>query len=97
MTSILTIGVPTLAILIGILLNRNDANRIDARITALENNLRTEIGSVRTELRGEFHTETSSVRAEIAAARKQSHDDIVTLLGLFREQDARLTRLEARS
>ena len=36
---LLAIGLPTLTILVGILLNRNDACRLDARISALENRL----------------------------------------------------------
>ena len=42
-----TIGIPTLAVLVGILLNRNDANRLDARITSVGHNLRAEIGALR--------------------------------------------------
>lgn len=73
--TILTIGIPTLAVLIGILLNRNDANRLDSRITSVEQNL----------------------RAEIASARKQSHEDIMLLVGIAREHGERITRVESRS
>jgi hypothetical protein len=72
--TILTIGIPTLAVLLGILLNRNDANRLDGRITTLG-----------TEL-----------RAEIAATRKQAHDDVMILIGISREHENRITRLESR-
>lgn len=76
--TILTIGIPTFTVLVGIFLSRSDYNRLDARITG-------EIGSLRTEL-----------RAEIAAARKQSHDDIMLLVGIAREHEGRITRLESR-
>ena len=75
LATIFTIGIPTLAVLVGILLNRNDANRLDARITGVEQNL----------------------RAEIAAGRKQAHDDIMTLIGIAREHETRITRLESRA
>jgi hypothetical protein len=39
----------------------------------------------------------NSRRAEIAATRKQSHDDMVMLLGIVGEHDKRLTVLESRS
>jgi hypothetical protein len=76
--TILTIGIPTLAVLVGILLNRNDANRLDGRITGEVNSLRV------------------SLQAEIAASRKQSHDDIMMLVGIAREHETRLTRVESR-
>lgn len=84
--TILTIGIPTLAVLVGILLNRNDANRLDTRIGTSETALRGEIASARNEL-----------HAEISAARKQSHDDVLMLMGIARDQDTRITRLEGHS
>ncbi len=86
LATIFTIGIPTLAVLVGILLNRNDANRLDARITGVEQNLRAEITGVEQNL-----------RAEIAAGRKQAHDDIMTLIGIAREHETRITRLESRA
>jgi len=41
---------PTLAVLVGILLNRSDVNRLDARITALEISLRSEMQTLRGEI-----------------------------------------------
>lgn len=87
----ITLGVaaaalPTITVLVGILLNRNDANRLDSRITALEISLRGEISSLQSSLRG-----------EIAAARQQFHSDVLMLLGSDKEQDRRITQLETRS
>jgi hypothetical protein len=76
--TILTIGIPTFTVLIGIFLNRSDYNRLDGRLTS-------EIGSLRTTL-----------QTEIAAARKQAHDDIMLLIGIAREHEGRITRLESR-
>lgn len=83
--TILTIGIPTLAVLVGILLNRNDANRLDGRITQQGAELRADMTRLGAEL-----------RAEIAATRKQSHDDIMLLVGIAREHGERITRLEQR-
>jgi hypothetical protein len=82
MKDTLTIALPTLMVLIGILLNRNDANRLDARITALEASLRAEMGSI---------------HAEMVSLRNQFHSDILMLLGHDKEQDQRITRLEGRA
>jgi hypothetical protein len=85
-TNILAITLPTLMVLVGILLNRNDANRLDARMTALEASLRAEMMALE-----------SSVRAEMAALRAQFHNDVLMLLGSDKEQDMRITRLEQRA
>jgi len=45
--TILTIAIPTLAVLVGILLYRNDANRLDARITSVGHNLLAETSALR--------------------------------------------------
>ena len=80
-STILTIGIPTLAVLVGILMNRNDANQI-----------RAEIGQLRSETRNEI----GQIRGEISTARKQSHDDVIMLMGVVRDLDIRTTRLEGR-
>jgi flagellar biosynthesis regulator FlaF len=96
-TTALTIGIPTLAVLVGILLNRNDANRLDARITALGTELRQEIAALRIDLRQEIAALGTELRQEIAAVRQQSHEDIMVLVGISREHESRLTRLESRA
>jgi hypothetical protein len=53
-------ALPTLMVLIGILLNRNDINRLDGRISALESSLRAEMASLRGEMnamRDRFHAD----------------------------------------
>ncbi len=73
---------PTVTVLVGILLNRNDTTWLDARISALE-----------VSLRGDM----AAFRGELAATRAQFHSDVLMLLGSDKEQDARITRLEARA
>lgn len=75
----ITLGVaaaalPTITVLVGILINRNDATRLDTRISNLE----------------------ISLRGEIAAARQQFHNDVLMLLSSDKEQDRRITQIEAR-
>jgi hypothetical protein len=72
---------PTLAVLIGILVNRQDAIRLDARITTLEASLRAELANM-------------SVR--ISKAGDQAHSDVMMLLGRDQEMDKRVTRIEGR-
>jgi len=53
-------ALPTLMVLIGILLNRNDINRLDGRISTLEGSLRGEMAALRGEMnamRDRFHAD----------------------------------------
>ncbi len=58
---------------------------------------RSDINILRSELRSEILELEQNLRGEIAASRKQSHDDIMILVGIAREHEGRITRLEARS
>ena len=65
-------ALPTLMVLIGILLNRNDINRLDGRITALETSLRAEMASLRAEMnamRDRFHSDMMMLIVEQRSAR----------------------------
>jgi hypothetical protein len=53
MRDIIEISLPTLAVLVGILLNRNDANRLEARIASSEARLDARI----TALESRFHAD----------------------------------------
>jgi len=100
-------ALPTIAVLVGILLNRNDVSRLDSRISALEISLRGEMVALQTSLRGEMVAlQTSlrgemvalqaSLRGEMALLRSQFHSDIMMLVSSDEEQDQRITRLENR-
>lgn len=90
-STILTVGIPTPAVLVGIVLNRNDANQLRGELMAVS----ADIGSVRNEV-GSVRSEVGSVRAEMhtenTATRKQLHDDVIMLMGVARP-DTRVTRL----
>jgi hypothetical protein len=75
-------ALPTLMVLIGILLNRNDINRLDGRITALEGSLR-----------GEMH----GLRGEMNAMRDRFHADMMMLMSSNAALDARVSKLEEKS
>jgi hypothetical protein len=52
--TLLTIFIPTLMVLVGILLNRNDSSRIDGRISSLENRLDGRISALESRLHGDM-------------------------------------------
>jgi hypothetical protein len=80
------IAIPTFTIIFGILLNRSDYNSSRGEMQRIEQTLRAEI-----------HGLEYNLREEMTASRKQSHDDLMVLVGIAREQESRVTRLEARS
>jgi hypothetical protein len=52
--TLLTIFIPTLMVLVGILLNRNDSSRIEARISALEGRLDGRITALESRLHSDM-------------------------------------------
>jgi hypothetical protein len=90
---ILTAVPPTLMVLIGILLNRNDINRLDGRISGLESSLRAEMSGMRSELNGRI----DGVRGDLTNFRSQVHNDLMTIMGINNELDKRVSVLEEKS
>jgi hypothetical protein len=66
--NIVTISIPTLTVLIGILMNRQDT-------TALRAELKSEIGGLRNEMRSEI----GSLRNEMFQLRDSIHRDMIGL------------------
>jgi hypothetical protein len=87
--AIIPATVPTLAVLVGILLNQNGINRLDNRINSLEGRLDGRINS----LEGRFN----SLEGRFDALSKQLNDGIIMLIGRDTEKAERLARLEERS
>jgi len=74
--------IPTLAVLVGILLNQNGLNRLEARMTAMENRLDGRI---------------NTLEARIDALNKQITDGLIMLIGRDTDKAERLARLEERN
>ena len=96
--------IPTLAVLVGILLNQTGINRLGGKIGSLENRLEGKIGSLENRLEGRIGSlevrldgRINSLADEIVSLRKQLHDDIVMLVGRDTDKSERLARLEERS
>ncbi len=64
-----TIAIPTIAVLFGILLNRQDATAIRAEMKAESAQLRNEMGQIRNEM--------GQMRAEMIQLRNTIHADMV--------------------
>jgi archaellum component FlaC len=91
-------ALPTLMVLVGILLNRNDINRLDTQMNGLRgemNGLRGEMNSLRGEfnnLRGEFN----NLRGEFNSLRSQMHSDMMMLMSTNGDFEMRISKLEER-
>ncbi len=81
--TLLTIFIPTLMVLVGILLNRNDSARIDARLSALENRLDGRISSLEAKMDG-----------RISALESRLHADMMQVIGKLTELEVRVARLK---
>jgi len=83
--TLLTIGLPSLMVLVGILMNRDavnairkDIDRLDGRMTKLEDNM-------------------NSLRGEMAALRTSFHNDVIMLMERDTKLEQRVARLERAS
>ena len=81
--NIIAAVLPTVAVLVGILLNRNDYNKLDARLGAVESRLDARISSIKVEL-----------DARISGLENRLHSDMLLLIGKLTELEVRVTRLE---
>ena len=68
MHDLLVTSIPTLAVMFGILLNRQEA-------TAIRNEMKAEIAQLRSELKGEIN----ALRSETIALRNSIHHDMIGL------------------
>ncbi len=81
--TLLTIFIPTLMVLVGILLNRNDTNRLDSRISQMESRLDGRISALENKIDG-----------RITALESRFHSDMMVVIGKLTELEVRVARLE---
>ena len=81
--TLLTIFIPTLMVLVGILVNRGDAARIDGRISSLEGRLDGRISSLEGRLEG-----------KISSLKGRLHADMLQVIGKLTELEVRVAKLE---
>ena len=74
---------PTLAVLTGILLNRNDYSKLDARLSS-------EIGK----LDGRLGTEINRLDGRLNGIENRLHSDMMQVIGKLTELEVRVARLE---
>jgi hypothetical protein len=77
--TLLTIFIPSLLVLVGILINRNDANRLETRIGQVE---------------GRLDGRLSQVEARITGLDSRLHTDMLTVIGKLTELEVRVAKLE---
>lgn len=94
---LLSVAIPTIAVLVGILINNRQIERLEKQIDRTEKHLEVQIGSIRGEIgsvRGEINSvrgEISSLRMEMNARFEAAHEALLRVEGVL---DARLRHLE---
>jgi chaperonin cofactor prefoldin len=83
--TLLTITVPTFVVLIGILLNRHDYNRLNDKLD----------GSIER-LNGKLDGSIERLNTKFDALQRQMHEDMMLIMGRLNDLDSRLSRVEER-
>ncbi|GGH03362.1 hypothetical protein [Silvibacterium dinghuense] len=83
MQTALTIMVPTLVVLVGILLNRQDYSRLDAKIEGLD-----------TKIDSKIDNKVDGLRADLTSQINELRNDIKEFYRTLGRHDARLDALE---
>jgi len=92
--TLLTIFIPTLMVLVGILLNRTDSSRIDGRISSLENRLDGRMSGIESKLEAKIGSLESRLEGRIGALESRLHADIMVVIGKLTELEVRVSRQE---
>jgi predicted nuclease with TOPRIM domain len=100
MHDVITVGIPLLAILAGILFNRSDIKDLRSEIK----DLRSEMKELRSELKGEIHglrvemrTENQELRSEMRARFDLVDAELRYFHGTFGKLEARVDNIEKRN
>ena len=88
-TALLTALTPTVAVFIGILLQRQDSRDLRTEMDRLRDGLRAEMDTFRDGLRAEMDTLRDGLRADMVNLRNQVHADLLMI-------HERVAKVEAR-
>jgi len=80
---LLTIFIPTLMVLVGILLNRNEYSKLENRLSLMENRLDGRIGGAESRLDGRMN-----------GLESRFHADMLMVIGKLTELEIRVSRTE---
>ena len=92
----LTIGIPTLTVILAWVSSRADINRLNDKLDRMGETLHTKIDNQGTSIRSELVGQGSSLRSEILAMRTDHHRDHLALMELMIPLHERMARLENR-
>ncbi len=81
----LSIGIPTLTVILAWLSNRSDLNRLNDKVDRMDERVNTKIDGQGT-----------SLRAELQAIRADHHKDFVSLMSYMVPLHERMAKLESR-
>ena len=89
----LSIGIPTLTVILAWLSNRSDINRLNDKMDRMGESLNTKMDNQGSSLRAEM----SSLRSEMISLRNDHHKDNLTLMSYMVPLHERMAKLESQS
>ncbi len=85
---------PTLAVLTGILLNRNEYSKLDARLGSEIGKLDARLGSEIGKLDARLSSEIAKLDNRLSSVEGRLHSDMMQVIGKLTELEVRAARLE---
>lgn len=92
----LSIGIPTITVLVGILLNQSAIHRSHDSLKGTDDSLRGELGGLRGELGG-LRAELQATRSEILSRLQVVEGDLRRFYQILGEHNAKIENLEKRA
>ncbi|MGA2903041.1 MAG: hypothetical protein ABSD98_04365 [Candidatus Korobacteraceae bacterium] len=96
LSTVLTITIPTFVVLVGILLNRHDYNRLNDKLEASVERLNGKLDGSIERLDGKLDGSIERLNAKFDALQRQMHEDMMLIMGRLNDLDSRLSRVEER-
>lgn len=75
----LSIGIPTLTVLLAWLSNRSDINRLNDKVDRFAESFRAEMTSLRTDMNRDMLALRNDMSRDMIAFRKEIHEDLMIL------------------
>lgn len=91
---LIAVLIPTFTVLVGILLNKSDNNKLDTRLSGMESRLDARISGLESRLDARMNGLESRLDARMNGLEARFHADMLMLIGKTTEWDVRVSHLE---
>ncbi len=91
---LLAVLIPTLTILVGILLNRNEYSKLESGLNGMESKLDTRLSGMENRLDARIGGVESRLDGRMNSLEGRFHADMLMVIGKLTELEVRVARLE---